>query len=251
MDEVAIRIHIEPLEEGGFVATSSDVPGLVAEGRSIVEAVEIAQGLARKIAESCLEHGDPLPPALLPLAHGSTLDLVIPVGKSGARSMYQEKRPTCVTVIGWTWTIFGVLVCASAIMCLFACCFLITQVPEMHTGNQQNTPVVFWLFILLCVVQIVVALLGIVSGVNFLKLRSWSRRVLEILTWILLIFTVGFGIFWIPTWVVVTSRDAPLSFSIFGAVMGIVSTIVYGLPLGFMLKYLRGDTVKNAMKVLE
>lgn len=45
MDEVAIRIHIEPLEEGGFVATSSDVPGLVAEGRSIVEAVEIAQGL--------------------------------------------------------------------------------------------------------------------------------------------------------------------------------------------------------------
>ena len=80
MDEVAIRIHIEPLEEGGFVATSSDVPGLVAEGRSIVEAVEIAQGLARKIAESCLEHGDPLPPALSPLTHGGALDFVIPVG---------------------------------------------------------------------------------------------------------------------------------------------------------------------------
>jgi antitoxin HicB len=80
MDEVAIQIHIEPLEEGGYVATSRDVPGLVAEGRSIVEAVEIAQGLARKIAESCLEHGDPLPPALSPLAHGSPLDLVIPVG---------------------------------------------------------------------------------------------------------------------------------------------------------------------------
>ena len=64
MDEVAIRVHIEPLDEGGYVATSPDVPGLVAEGRSIVEAVEIAQGLARKIAESCLDHGDPLPPAL-------------------------------------------------------------------------------------------------------------------------------------------------------------------------------------------
>jgi len=80
MDEVAIRIHIEPLEEGGYVATSGDVPGLVAEGRSVVEAVEMAQGLARKIAESCLEHGDPLPPALSPLAHGGSLDLVIPVG---------------------------------------------------------------------------------------------------------------------------------------------------------------------------
>lgn len=80
MNEVAIRIHIESLEEGFYVATSPDVPGLVAEGRSIVEAVEIAQGLARKIAESCLEHGDPLPPALLPLTHKETLDLVIPVG---------------------------------------------------------------------------------------------------------------------------------------------------------------------------
>jgi antitoxin HicB len=80
MDEVAIRIHVEPLDEGGYLATSPDVPGLVAEGRSIVEAVEIAQGLARKIAESCLDHGDPLPPALLPLGRGETVDLVIPVG---------------------------------------------------------------------------------------------------------------------------------------------------------------------------
>ena len=80
MDEVAIRVHVERLEEGGYLATSPDVPGLVAEGRSIVEAVEIAQGLARKIAESCLEHGDPLPPALSPLTHGGAIDLVVPVG---------------------------------------------------------------------------------------------------------------------------------------------------------------------------
>jgi len=80
MDEVTIRLHIEPLDEGGYLATSPDVPGLVAEGRSIVEAVEIAQGLARKIAESCLDHGDPLPPALSPLARDGSVDLVIPVG---------------------------------------------------------------------------------------------------------------------------------------------------------------------------
>ncbi len=62
MSESTIRIHLETLEEGGCLATSQDVPGLVAEGRTMAEAVEIAQGLARKIAESCLEHGDPLPP---------------------------------------------------------------------------------------------------------------------------------------------------------------------------------------------
>lgn len=78
MDEVTIRLHIEPLSEGGYVATSPDVPGLVAEGRSIMEVTEIAQGLARKIDESCLDHGDPLPPALQKFSIGN-IDLLIPV----------------------------------------------------------------------------------------------------------------------------------------------------------------------------
>ena len=79
MDEVIIRLHIEPLEDGGFIASSPDVPGLVAEGRSVTEAAEIAQSLARKIAESCIEHGDPLPEALIP--HATVLqDLLVPVG---------------------------------------------------------------------------------------------------------------------------------------------------------------------------
>ena len=80
MNEVPIRLHIEPLEEGGFLATSPDVPGLVAEGRSIIEAAEIAQGLVRKIAESCIEHGDPLPGALASLSESeSAVDLLVPV----------------------------------------------------------------------------------------------------------------------------------------------------------------------------
>jgi predicted RNase H-like HicB family nuclease len=72
-------LHIEALKEGGYLATSPDVPGLVAEGRSIMEAVEIAQGLTRKIIESCLEHGDPLPPALAKYADGP-IDLLVPLG---------------------------------------------------------------------------------------------------------------------------------------------------------------------------
>jgi antitoxin HicB len=62
VDEASIRVRVESLKNGRFLGTSPDVPGLVAEGRSVSETVEIAQGLARKIVESCLEHGDPLPP---------------------------------------------------------------------------------------------------------------------------------------------------------------------------------------------
>ena len=80
MNESAIRLRIEPLDEGGYLATSPDVPGLVAEGRSVSEAAEIAQGLVRRIAESCIEHGDPLPRALATLPEGNaSIDLLVPV----------------------------------------------------------------------------------------------------------------------------------------------------------------------------
>jgi antitoxin HicB len=80
MNEATIRLHLEALDEDGYLATSPDVPGLVAEGRSLTEAVEIAQGLTRKLVESCLEHGDPIPPALAPSVNGPRqFDLFIPV----------------------------------------------------------------------------------------------------------------------------------------------------------------------------
>ncbi|HEB64977.1 MAG TPA: type II toxin-antitoxin system HicB family antitoxin [Chloroflexi bacterium] len=61
MDEIILNLHIEPLEEGGYLATSDDLPGLIAQGRTIAETVEIAQDVARKLIESYVEHGDPLP----------------------------------------------------------------------------------------------------------------------------------------------------------------------------------------------
>lgn len=83
MDEVAIRLHVEPLDEGGFVATSPDVPGLVAEGRTLSETVEIARDLTRRLLEACIAHGDPIPAALQNLAGGAqAIDLTIPVGVS-------------------------------------------------------------------------------------------------------------------------------------------------------------------------
>ena len=63
--EQLISIQVEPLEEGGFLATSDVLPGLIAQGRTIAETMEIAQDVARKLVESYREHGDPLPPALL------------------------------------------------------------------------------------------------------------------------------------------------------------------------------------------
>ncbi len=61
MNEMIVSITIEPLDEGGYLATSDDLQGLIAQGRTIAETMEIAQDVARRLVESYLEHGDPLP----------------------------------------------------------------------------------------------------------------------------------------------------------------------------------------------
>ena len=47
-----LKIHIEKLPEGVYLATSNDLQGLVAQGRTIAETVEIARDVARKLLEA-------------------------------------------------------------------------------------------------------------------------------------------------------------------------------------------------------
>lgn len=50
--ERIIHIHIERLPEGVYLATSEDVQGLVAQGRTVAETLEIASDVARKLIEA-------------------------------------------------------------------------------------------------------------------------------------------------------------------------------------------------------
>ena len=80
MSEFLLSIKIEPLEEGGYLATSDELPELLAQGRTVAETLEIAQDVARKIVESYLDHGDPLPDALKTvIPAGVALEAKIPV----------------------------------------------------------------------------------------------------------------------------------------------------------------------------
>jgi len=50
--EYKLNLHIEMVENGQYVATSPDVPGLVAQGRTVRETVEIAEDVAKMIKET-------------------------------------------------------------------------------------------------------------------------------------------------------------------------------------------------------
>lgn len=62
--EHVIQLHIEKLPEGMYLATSDEVQGLVAQGRTIQETLEIARDVAKKLIEAQAGAGhSTLPPA--------------------------------------------------------------------------------------------------------------------------------------------------------------------------------------------
>jgi len=50
--EKIINLHIEKLPEGYYLATSKTIQGLVAQGRTISETIEIAKDVAKKLLEA-------------------------------------------------------------------------------------------------------------------------------------------------------------------------------------------------------
>ncbi|MBX3331931.1 MAG: DUF1902 domain-containing protein [Nitrospira sp.] len=61
--ERIVNLHIEKLPEGVYLATSDVIQGLVVQGRTIQETIEIARDVAKKLLETKQEReGEPLLP---------------------------------------------------------------------------------------------------------------------------------------------------------------------------------------------
>ena len=73
--EKLITIHIEKLPEGYYLATSDDIQGLVAQGRTVSETIEIARDVARKLIESQTGRGQEI--RLRSIKRKVDIDLVV------------------------------------------------------------------------------------------------------------------------------------------------------------------------------
>ena len=149
-------------------------------------------------------------------------------------------RPTSVSVIGWAWLILGSFLILSGTGALLAG-------SAIAISPREEVPPMLSLFLLVAALQVAGGALGAVSGFQLLRLRSWARAVLEALTWPLLL---GFLLF------------APLV--LFGILAGspgvggpeLVGTVmvcaanaaIFGVPLGLMLKSLRSDELRAALR---
>lgn len=59
--EKILNIHIQKLPEGVYLATSDSIQGLIAQGRTVAETLEIARDVARKLIEAQKEIAAELP----------------------------------------------------------------------------------------------------------------------------------------------------------------------------------------------
>jgi predicted RNase H-like HicB family nuclease len=73
--ECIVTLHIEKLPEGVYLATSDDIQGLIAQGRTIQETIEIARDVVKKLIE--LRDGDDAASTLVPTTDMFDYPLVV------------------------------------------------------------------------------------------------------------------------------------------------------------------------------
>jgi len=73
--EKIINLHIEKLPEGFYLATSDNIQGLVAQGRTISETLEIARDVAKKLIEA--QEGTKITETLLSFSDQFNYPLVV------------------------------------------------------------------------------------------------------------------------------------------------------------------------------
>lgn len=173
----------------------------------------------------------------------------------------QKKRPTSVTVIGWMFIASTILMILSGGMGFAAFTFMkqtaggVPPLSEDIPGQLRVIEIVFQYFELIAVVQVAFAIFILIASIQFLRLRRWARTALEVVSWLGLVYMVGFGIVWVASWIGITSSipltegtpgPSPL-FNIVSVVMGSLVAVCWAVPLVVIIVFLRGKTVRGAL----
>lgn len=73
-----ITLEIERLEEGPYLGTSPDLPGLIVQAESPEQVIALAPDIAHDLIEVMLETGQPLPPQLKSVPTPRRISLMVP-----------------------------------------------------------------------------------------------------------------------------------------------------------------------------
>jgi hypothetical protein len=173
-----------------------------------------------------------------------------------------KKKPASVTAIGWVFIVSAILMILSGVFGFIAYRFIQQMGVIMPPPMSEEILVPFRIltsflkyFGLLAFSQIIFAIFILIASIQFLKLRAWARTALEVVSWLSLVYIVGFGIFGVIAWLNMTpslpveaESIGPLArFNILGAIMGIAVIVVSSISFIVIIKFLRGTIIREAM----
>ena len=172
-------------------------------------------------------------------------------------------RPVAVTVLGWVFAIVSCLgVLGSTFVLLFAYFmpsaffdqFPRELPPEVPAGFSLILAI-FRYFVVIGILQTIVAAFSVFAAVQFLNLRPWSRAYFEILCWIRLgagtLFVIVLSAIWISVMTSVSepsgaNMPSPGLFAAFGVATAVVVSVLNGAILGGLIWLLRSKHVRPA-----
>jgi predicted RNase H-like HicB family nuclease len=73
-----ITMEIEHLEEGPYLGTSPDLPGLIVQADTPERVIQLAPQLAHELIASLMREGDPLPKTLREAAEPYRVQVMVP-----------------------------------------------------------------------------------------------------------------------------------------------------------------------------
>lgn len=171
----------------------------------------------------------------------------------------RKKRPIEVTVIGWIFIGVAIFTCLSSMIALIYFSFFYQMIVRnllQFPGQLKSFLVLFKYGELMMLPTMVVAIFVIIAGIYFLKLRTWARNALEVVSWVAIGYRVGHSIFFMIFWKNIVSHlpipqggpTIQLMIGPYGVFLTIFSIMMHIVPLAVIIYFLRGKTVRQAFE---
>jgi hypothetical protein len=170
------------------------------------------------------------------------------------------ERPTSATIIGWLFIGLSILMVLSGAMAAMVWSFAPGEEFPPDSNFLEGEPwalrmmfKIFDYFQYLIILQFLLAVAGIAGGVGLLQLRAWGRVLTEALTWLGLVYVVGYSILWLTAVASFpVAEGAPPEGQFFAVLMfaiGVVLFVAFLIPFIVVLVALRGNKIRSAIEL--
>ena len=174
-------------------------------------------------------------------------DLVLPADEPPVPESLVVPAP--VRYLGWAFVGVGLL---ALVWGIIEFCGYWKLTPAQAVASEYEEPpgpVALYLTRgLLPTLQVLLGLYAAAAGSQFLKLRSWARRGVEVAAWGGIAYAVGCEVADLIAWIRRSSSSASFTYYLVGFADAILMAAIWSAPLVVTILYLRGDTISEAFE---